>query len=169
MIKALAGTLYVLLSTFSFAQTNELKNVEMDLIAGFKPATIELNKDGAQISSIECRDNTKLTYKSLKGGYYQIVVSGKGQTTRVNDSVFVKKGQLLALKVTLDGPCLYDYPAGHIPVCPKNHTNNIIPIVYGLIGFINKSDSIKNSIHQGGCIVTGCDPNYYCTIHEIEF
>jgi hypothetical protein len=165
-----AAMVMILVSTtaISFGQSIESKNVEMNLTVGYRPATVELVKKGKRISMIELRACTKLTYKSLKTGYYDIVVSGKGQPTRINDSILVKKDQLLVLKINLQGPCLYDYPPGYIPVCPRNHTNNIIPIVYGLIGFINKSDSIKDKVRLGECVVTGCDPNFYCTVHGLE-
>ncbi|MBK7559408.1 MAG: hypothetical protein IPI54_14640 [Chitinophagaceae bacterium] len=61
------------------------------------------------------------------------------------------------------GPCLYDHPVGYIPTCPKNHTDNIIPIVYGLVatkiewGTKNKKDE---KVRYAGCMVTDCDPNF---------
>jgi hypothetical protein len=168
-IKAALVMILVCSIAISFGQSIESKNVEMNVTVGYRPATIELIKKGKRISVMELRAGTKLTYKSLKTGYYEIVLSGKEQPTRIYDSILVKKGKLLVLKIDLQGPCLYGYPRGYVPVCPRNHTNNITPIVYGLVGFINKSDSIKDKVRLGGCVVTGCDPGFYCTIHRIEF
>lgn len=41
-------------------------------------------------------------------------------------------------------------------------------IQYGL--FASKArDSTKNNIYQGGCVITGCDPKFYCLIHKKKF
>ena len=71
----------------------------------------------------------------------------------------------------MKGPCLYDYPNNYIPICPENHSDKIIPIVYGL-GIRLKSklkEKQEPEVLQGGCITTGCDPKIYCTIHKIVF
>jgi hypothetical protein len=136
----------------------------------YKPATIRLIKDSVQISETFTQGFRKLIYKNLKAGHYTILVSGKGRPTAVKSNILVERGQLLQLTITMQGQCLYDYPPGYIPTCPENHTDNIIPIVYGLVG-LTKEDSNSEDIkfHLGGCIVSDCDPQYYCAIHETEF
>jgi hypothetical protein len=79
----------------------------------------------------------------------------------------VEKGQVLEMDINFDGPCLYDHPADYIPTCPANHTGNIIPIVYGFI--VQTADSKREEFFRGGCMVTDCDPKYYCKVHNVKF
>ena len=55
------------------------------------------------------------------------------------------------------------------PICPiGNHTNNIIPIVYGLPTPKTMAKAKKGLVHLGGCVLSNCDPHYYCTVHNKE-
>ena len=54
--------------------------------------------------------------------------------------------------------------------CPKCHKKNeVIPISYGLlIGGIPKKHG-KETFYDGGCEITGCDPNWYCRRDHTKF
>jgi hypothetical protein len=118
------------------------------------------------MSSIQTNGG-KLTFRGMETAYYSFLISGIEQVAVTADSILVQKGQLLELNVTVDGPCLYDHPSGKIPTCPDNHTDNIIPIAYGLIG--RRKDSKDEEIHLGGYVVSDCDPQYFCKTHQKEF
>lgn len=54
--------------------------------------------------------------------------------------------------------------------CPKNHTDSIIPIVYGLVTtrgdtFVKGKKDMK--VKYAGCVMTGCDPQFYSKQHNI--
>lgn len=53
--------------------------------------------------------------------------------------------------------------------CPKNHTDNIIPIVYGYPSeeLFDKADS--GLVRLGGCEVSEDAPNWFCKTHNISF
>lgn len=53
--------------------------------------------------------------------------------------------------------------------CPKNHTNNIIPIIYGYPSeeLFAKADS--GLVQLGGCEISENAPNWYCKTHNISF
>jgi hypothetical protein len=138
----------------------------------YRPATILLYKEKIELDSAIQMYNGDYIYKSLEPGCYKLVFKARGQETKTIDSIIVPNGQILQLTIRSKGPCLFDYPNDYIPTCPENHTDKIIPIAYGLIiGNIDK-DKKENSEPEyfpGGCMVTGCDPRYYCTIHLREF
>jgi hypothetical protein len=56
-----------------------------------------------------------------------------------------------------------------VKVCPENHTNKLIPIVYGLPGEKLIRKAKKGKVMLGGCIVTDCDPKWYCKVHKLMF
>jgi hypothetical protein len=63
------------------------------------------------------------------------------------------------------GPC-----SESLKTCPNgNHSDNLIPIVYGLPGKKSRRKSENGKIKLDGCIVTGCDPKWYCKQHDLEF
>ena len=164
-MRTIATIAFLLLNNLSFGQNAEVDKIDMKVTANYKPATIDVIKGKVSLASIPTRGG-KLKFKGLETAYYSFLISGMGQPASKTDSILVLKGQTLELMVTLDGPCLYDHPEGNTPTCPKNHTDNIIPIVYGLIG---RSKDSKDEIYLGGCVVTDCDPKYYCKKHLTKF
>jgi hypothetical protein len=161
------------LTFFCFGQAQKNNDTLYDLAIAYRPAVIAILTDtGMLSSSINNGNIKKITYTDMTPGQYKIQISGRGQKTAVKDCIVVKKGQNLVINFTFTGPCLYDHPVGYIPICPKNHTDNIIPIAYGLIA--TRGDTfIKNKkeekVRYAGCVTTDCDPQFYCKQHDIEF
>ncbi len=55
-------------------------------------------------------------------------------------------------------------------ICPfENHTNQIVPVVYGLPGAKLRRKADKGKVKLGGCLISGCDPQWYCKIHDKTF
>ncbi len=54
-------------------------------------------------------------------------------------------------------------------VCPRGHTNYIIPIIYGLPTLPAVERSRRNEILLGGCIIEEHAPNWYCRLHKLSF
>lgn len=157
---------------FCFAQTGKSNDAFYDLAIAYRPATIKILTDSGSLASSVVNNVQKIIYTDIKPGHYKIQISGQGQATVIRDSIIVTKGQKLILSFKIDGPCLYDHPADYIPTCPRSHKNNIIPIVYGLI--VTRGDKyIKDKkdmkVKYAGCVMTGCDPQFYCKEHDIEF
>ncbi len=103
--------------------------------------------------------------KKVPTGKYRIKITQLAARDFVLDSVSVYKD--IDLNILYTGKCLY--VKSRKPKCIKNHYDKIIPIVYGLPSEKTMRKAKKGLIHLGGCEIYGCDPNYYCTIHKIEF
>jgi len=161
----LTTSAFLLLATFSWGQVASLEKIILEVTFGYSPVTLEIIKDEQEVSTLEIGEGIKL--RGFEHGYYKFNIAGLGKSWIWTESILVQKGQALEFAITLDGPCLYDHPPGYIPICPENHTDNIIPIVYGLI--IQIGDSKRDEFLRGGCVVTDCDPNYYCKVHEVKF
>jgi len=172
-MKILLSVIFSFLTLFCFGQTKNNNNALYNLTINYRPAVISIFADTGMLnSSINNGNIEQMTLTGMTPGQYKIQISGQGQQTITRDSIVIKKGQDLVLSFKFDGPCLYDRLADYIPTCPKNHTDSIIPIVYGLVTrkgdtFIKDKKDMK--VKYAGCIVTGCDPNYYCKQHDIEF
>ncbi len=172
-MKTLITITFFFLTLFCFGQTKKNNDAFYNLTINYRPAVISIWADTGMLnSSINNGNIEKMTFTGMTPGQYKIQISGKGQQTFIRDSIVVKKGQDLVLSFDFNGLCLYDHPADYIPTCPKNHTDSIIPIVYGLIAgssdiFIKDKKEMK--VKYAGCVTTGCDPKFYCKKHDIEF
>ena len=56
-----------------------------------------------------------------------------------------------------------------IKECPYGHSDKLIRIVYGLPTKRAMRKAKRGKIRLGGCIVSDCDPQWYCKKHNIEF
>jgi hypothetical protein len=172
-MKSLLAIIFVILSFRSLGQSRSSKDVVHNLVIQYRPAIIEVLSDtGILISSTNNGNITSTGYTSIKSGIYKVQARWDGQPTLVYDNIVILKGQRLVLNFRFNGPCLFDRPKDYIPTCPKNHLDSIVPILYGLIlqKFNKKTGKvIENDVEYGGCVVTGCDPQFYCKLHKLEF
>ncbi len=171
-MKSLLIIILLFTTCFCFAQTQQNGDAIYDVAIAYRPATIQLLTDTNSIAAFDINNIGQVSYKGIKPGRYKLLISGRGQTSTIKDSIFVGQGQSLVLNFKINGPCLYDHPVGYIPTCPKIHTDNIIPIVYGLNAtpgdtFIKNKREMK--VKYAGCVVTECDPKFYCKEHDIDF
>ena len=171
-MKSLLLITFLFSTCLCFAQTQQNCDAEYHLSIAYRPATIQIFTDTNSFRTTNVNYLGKMIYTDIQPGHYKILISGQGQTSVIRDSILVGQGQKLVLNFKIDGPCLYDHPVGYIPTCPKNHTDSIIPIVYGLI--TTRGDTfIKNKkdekVRYAGCVTTDCDPQFYCKQHDIEF
>jgi hypothetical protein len=163
-------TITLLFFTFySVGQPQQKSEAVYDLTIAYRPAIIQLLTDTNSLPASKVNNTSKITYRDINAGNYKILISGQGKTPIIKDSINVKKGQQLVLNIKINGPCLFDHPANYIPTCPKNHKDSIITIHYGLIS--SRGDEFKKDkkVRYGGCVITECDPQFYCKQHEIEF
>lgn len=106
----------------------------------------------------------------LKEGYYHLEFHSfeSGKRRMYIDSINVKNDLITSRKITYPEDCRFVYPKGYKPTCPYNHSDCIVKIMYGLPSNKAIEKAKKGLIHLGGCIVTDCDPMYYCTIYKKE-
>jgi hypothetical protein len=63
-------------------------------------------------------------------------------------------------------PCPYGYPAAARPACVGGHTDRLLPIVYGRPTPHTLRRARQGTVVLRGCLVSGCDPRYYCPVHK---
>ena len=157
--------IFLFISTSLQAQETNVDSIIKEYETPFKPATIFLFKNNSRIDSSVARYGDVI-YKGFGEGDYLVVFNAIGHSSARTESINVKRGQFLKIHIKLNGPCIYNYPEAYVPECPKKHSDNIVPIVYGLV--VLKKE-YKDSVYLGGCTVSECDPKYYCKTHKIMF
>ena len=153
------------------SQDATVYEISKEFDSPYHPPTIQLFKESIRLDSTSLNIKANFIYTQLGPGNYKLVFSGRGQQTKIIDNIIVEDQQVLKLTIRMKGPCLYDHPDNYIPVCPENRADKILPIAYGLIVRLKSKDNENQEpdSHSGGCVTTGCDPKFYCTIHKIEF
>jgi hypothetical protein len=101
-------------------------------------------------------------------GTYQLVLSRIGGRPEKRNGVTVMERQATEINIRYPGPCVYDYSKSHKPLCPKNFGDRLIPIVYGEPNQKTLQKAKEGKIYLGGCVLTGCDPKFYCPVHHLE-
>lgn len=155
---------------FCFSQKAELKGVFFDSLLYSRPVRIILLKDTNIISETGIYvSNGKYSFKNLYDGLYTLRFLRIGERPIVKDSIVIKNEETVELNVHPEKECHFHYPKGYKPHCPKNPLDKFIPIVYGFPSPKMFKKAKAGKIRLGGCIVTDCDPHYYCPKHDLEF
>jgi len=111
-------------------------------------------------------------FKDVREGTYKLTIQQIGFRDFTIDSLQMQRDTTIAVNLDFPPPCKFAYLSYLKDQKPKciigGHNNNIIPIVYGLPSKKTMTKAKKGLVHLGGCILSDCDPHYFCTIHNIE-
>lgn len=55
------------------------------------------------------------------------------------------------------------------PVCPQNHTDSIIPVIWGFPSEESFEKADSGLVYLGGCELPENAPNWFCKIHQVTF
>lgn len=102
---------------------------------------------------------------SIPIGTYDLKISFMvyGDTTLKN--IIISSDTVIKINIELPPPCKYDNNRkdNRCPICGKK--NMVIPIVYGIP--IGKLD--KKHYYYAGCVITFCDPHWFCKRDKYKF
>ncbi|MET0637945.1 MAG: carboxypeptidase regulatory-like domain-containing protein [Chitinophagaceae bacterium] len=137
---------------------------------------VTLLKSSGRIYQTVTKSDGKFKFKKIRSGMYSIKISGFGIADTVFKQVSVSGDTSMNLIYSVY--CRFDKSAGdkRCPICRKDDT--VIPIRYGLNGVtvpkvgqqaLENQNQLKDEFFPGGCLVTSCDPNWYCKRDQLEF
>lgn len=173
-MKAILTLLITTLSLHSFGQVldgaiNFTKDSHGYNIAWVTAKGIEQANTKSVTTKSDSLGRFKITFE--QSGQYRISINGPDEP----DTTFnITVGKNETLKLTVNYPpkiCPYE-KAKSTGICPEsNHKDNVVPIIYGLIimdkEFMKKVEN--KEVELGGCLVTTCDPKWYCKTHDRRF
>ena len=136
------------------------------LLLGGSKIILMLNDSSIQETVVENSGAFKI--ENIKPGLYKIKIKVIGYREGIRDSIKVLANLTTGLNLNYPFPCKFNYVDGEKPKCPKGHTDEIIPTVYGLPSTKTMKSLKKGKVFLGGCMVTDCDPKFYCKRHKIE-
>jgi len=163
----------LILSGFDlYAISVKLKIITKHSGRGIPYVIVKINYDGQDktIKGGYSDDNGLCQFDSLPVGLYDIKTSMIGYPSALLKSVTIKSDTTIVIE--LDNNCKYNYTDSKI--CPRcNDSIKVIPIRYGLVIRNSKRhrklNNRRSKVYYGGCIVTGCDPHWYCKKHRLKF
>ena len=169
-MKRLLIFVFLFAEFFSFGQSGALKgNIKHGISHENSPfVNIELirNSDKKKLTSTATDTTGNFEIRNIPIGNYSLCLRFVGyQEYNLTDINIFNDSTAI---VEIHYPC----PTGSKiseKKCPFGHTNEIIPIVYGLPSEKGIKKTEKGKIELGGCTVTECDPKWYCKIHKIKF
>ncbi|HEY8934896.1 MAG TPA: carboxypeptidase-like regulatory domain-containing protein [Cyclobacteriaceae bacterium] len=156
--------IFLLISIPSFGQ-NGLKGHVVDNDQNpFAALKIEILHQDSVVALTFTDQNGDYSFNNVKPGLYDLRIQHLGFRERIIKNVSIPVNTIEQFDIVHPGPCVES-----TKVCPGGHSDNLIPIVYGLPSEKLIEKSKEGKVRLGGCIVTGCDPKWYCKEHNIEF
>lgn len=173
-MKVILTLFMIMVSVDSFAQElngaiNPTKNNHSLNFFWVTAKGIKQANNKSQSTKADSLGHFKIKFE--EGGEYRISIKGSDEP---DTTFYLNVGQHETINLTINYPpkvCPYE-KAKSTGICPEGtHKDNIVPIIYGLIiadkEFLKKVES--HEVERGGCLVTTCDPNWYCKTHDRRF
>src|SRR5688572_2217162 len=149
--------IFIITSRIAFTQQNQISG--QTIRSGSLPfhyLTVSLKHGDSVIQEAVPDADGKFTLNHVKKGFYNLMVKRPFHKDYLADSLLVVTGKPIYLTIY---PCFYSKE--QIPKCIGGHTDQIIPIQYGKPTAETMRNAEKGLVRIGGCMVSGCDPNYY--------
>jgi Carboxypeptidase regulatory-like domain len=144
-----------------FAQNASLTGMISDKEFGTMPGCLViLKQDSVTVAKVYTYTDGQYYFKGINPGTYSLEVSSPGLRDEIYE-VTVQEGNN-----TAD----FNYPKAcdSKKICPQgNHTNNIIPVVYGLPTDKTLKKAKKGKVYLGGCMPY-CE-KWHCKVHDLSF
>lgn len=149
---------------------------EHELVA--RKTIVSIEYDDGLIFQTAVDDSLNFAFENLPKGRIKITLNPRSPGKPISIYERVKNNKTLNLNIDYSISCEYDKSIDNkvCPICQKE--DKVIPIVYGLVMkeaiVIDKdgkpfNKNKKRTYFPGGCIVTECDPNWYCERDKNQF
>lgn len=128
--------------------------------------TYVILKSKTQIDSVKVDKNLNFTFENLKSDSLRIFISPRSYPVNKFYKFYLKDGEVKDLELSYSSTCPYG-KSNVCPICKKK--DKVIPIVYGLIAEIKGKKSKTKKFKPGGCVISDCQPNWFCERDKNEF
>ncbi len=165
-MKQLLTFILSITSILSFGQVGGIKGhiTSRDDGMGFSGLELKILKGDSLVTGTVTNQTGDFEINQVKPGIYSLKLQFLGFRERTIEGIKIYENRIEVLNLIHPDSCVQSRR-----FCPKGHSNDLIPIVYGLPGKKLVKQSENGKVKLGGCIVTDCDPKWYCKNHQIEF
>lgn len=147
-------------------QTGEIAGtiIHRDDNSNFPGIDIRLYQQNEFIAGAVSGGDGKFQIPDIPIGSYDLHFNFIGHRKKVIRNICVEPDKVLILDIVYPNSCKSSQK-----VCPIMHTNEVIPIKYGASDIKMKKLADDRKIFLGGCVMSDCDPVWYCKIHSVKF
>ncbi|CAM3431831.1 hypothetical protein [Flavobacterium chungbukense] len=180
---------FLFISFVSFSQNGKLTGKlilkDVENYKSVSEKTYIILKTGNRIDSVKVNHNLSFVFNNLATDTLRLSISPRTYPTNIIYRVCLKENEVKHVEIPYASICPYSEGKGNVcPVCKKN--DQVIPIVYGFTmkikyrdkngnatdkngKIISKEEEEKVTSKQGGCVITDCQPNWFCQLDNIDF
>ena len=173
------------ISFLGFSQTGEIHGKlilgDLENYQTVSKNTFIILKSKTRIDTVKVDENLSFKFTKLSTDTLRIFTSPRSYPTNIYYRINLKEGEVKKIELKYSSVCPYTKSENKkCPICKKE--DKVISISYGLIAAVKFKDKDGNAtdgngkhilqemkVKHGGCVVTECDPNWFCTRDEKEF
>jgi hypothetical protein len=155
---------------FCFAQTGRITGKLILEDAGETQTVAEKTTvtlvDGTIKRSIAIDKSLSFHFDSITNDSVRLYISPRSYPVDLIYIIHLKRGFTENIELPYSPTCKYLKSINN-KNCPNcNKQDKVIPILYGLIAETGKN---KKKYKAGGCVVSDCQPNWFCERDKLEF
>jgi len=166
MIRLLLAISFLSTCFDAISQVGSIKGYVHDITVDDAFMFVEVSLEGDHYKTYADL-NGNFTLDSIPTGTYNLKVYQPGYNEMILSSIRVKEDEITELKIEYPAPCNFSEKKSACPICKKR--NKVVPIVYGLPSGELLEEAEKGEFYLGGCVVTFCDPQWYCNRDKKAF
>lgn len=157
--------IFILVFIQAYSQKGDFSGHVTDRHDGsnFTGVTVELNENGKVVYEAQTDFDGNFVIKNVEFGPYEFKLNCCGHQSLIIKEFYFSRNDRV-LDFIYPNPCKES-----VKLCPQNHSDNLIPIVYGLPGEKLLKASKKGKVILGGCVITDCSPEWFCKKHKLTF
>jgi Carboxypeptidase regulatory-like domain len=165
-MKLIVSITFVLSCLMSKAQTGMLEGRILTKIGSaiIEDAVVLVLKDDKVINSSKTNENGEFKIIKVPQGKYKVIIRFYDREALLSEQIEIASNKTTKLNGTFPNQCETIEKR-----CPRGHVDLLISIHYGLPSSELMTDANMGKVRLGGCIVTHCDPKWYCKKHRISF
>ncbi len=146
-------------SSLSFAQiVGTIKGHVHDTIFDIPLSYAQVSIDDKNIHETTDKEGN-FTLENVPAGVHHLRVSISGYRDSVL-TIPILDGSVVELYIEFPPYCKYNRIFMNCPICGK--TDKVVPVIYGYPSKKGIRQSKRGKIALGGCLMTDCDPQWYC-------
>lgn len=113
--------------------------------------------------------NMNFIFKDVQADTCRIYFSKRTYPSNTYYKLYFNPKDTKTLELNYRSTCPYKKEKSVCPICKKE--DKVIPIVYGMIAEITKKgeEKKKEKYRSGGCVVSDCDPHWFCERDDTNF
>lgn len=121
-------------------------------------------KTKTHIDTVRIDENLTFSFENLKADTLRIYISPRSYPTNTFYKFYLKDGEIKNIEIPYSPVCPYEKnKTNTCPICKKK--DKVIPIIYGL----HLESKGKKKSKSGGCVVSDCQPKWYCERDKNDF